>query len=358
MKNYLNALQKFILCTLAIILCLSIVEVQAQSFFQKLNPFRKIKERNTEYSKKFIAVSIQMDTIMNIQSRMINRLRQINPNDTKARELIDLEKANLEIRKSQNQLNEFTIKLKKGGIGTLFISKARINREFRNEVIKNSEEVVKAASKLETTYAEKSKNSTSSVAKEYQAEAATLKANADKLLAELKGVSLLDANFDTKMQAMVGKLTMYAEQVKAGEAESQTLKDLDLQADIAFGTGKSDLQIEGKKFLDEVIAKTNQDIESLQSRFLDSTIEIFINCFGYADGEGKTATNQILSENRANSVFSYIRDNLTKKVSLKISKNVVGKGETEMPDNSITDYQEKDIRRRICKFSCGLKLLK
>lgn len=143
--------------------------------------------------------------------------------------------------------------------------------------------------------------------------------------------------------------------------EFKKKKIIKLESGISFNTGKSTLKPAGYDEINSIIRNIEQDILKWKEYVDDHNQKIFENdnykltvyVAGYADKQGNSADNLILSRERALSIKTALFEEI-KKLSEKY--NIVphiedeGKGE-ELPPGVIDNGKDNDERRRICLIS-------
>ncbi len=136
-------------------------------------------------------------------------------------------------------------------------------------------------------------------------------------------------------------------------------KDLhiSLETNALFTSGQFQLSPEGKRRLEVVVKDTRKSIDRFKKQFPDDTLSLFIRVDGYADEqafyEGQTiaerkAQNLEISQSRAKSLGSYLRDQLKPSVGT-VKTEFIGHGE-ELPPR-VEAGPVDDPNRRICTLA-------
>jgi outer membrane protein OmpA-like peptidoglycan-associated protein len=135
-----------------------------------------------------------------------------------------------------------------------------------------------------------------------------------------------------------------------------------LYGDISFNTGSADISGNGVNELEQLVNKIENDISEWKNYINNCNERVFendlyilvVNIGGYADQQGSTSQNMILSEERANAVKVELVRQLNKLISRGVNIifnkiRVIGYGEQLPP--GVQQKGEDDPTRRVCIIS-------
>lgn len=136
-----------------------------------------------------------------------------------------------------------------------------------------------------------------------------------------------------------------------------------IKTDTDFSTGEHSLSKNGKITIDKIVENIIQEIKNWKDYLGNHNEKIFnqdkiivkIKINGYADMQGKTKANQILSEKRAASVEDELRKvlkSIEEKYNLFIDIKSKGWGETSIPPGVTPNGKKNDPARRVVTIVC------
>lgn len=135
-----------------------------------------------------------------------------------------------------------------------------------------------------------------------------------------------------------------------------------------FPTGEFELNKTQKDSINQFVKKYinfSKEISDNSNEIVKTYLDVKVNIIGYADKQGfldkeidteaeRKEANKTLSQDRANSIATYIKGKIYKLSSDTVQFKIIGKGE-ELPDNVEDNGEKNDYRRRVVLIKFDIK---